>query len=312
MSTDLLDIVVCAHNDAAHLPRLLHSLRQQTAGSDTFRLLLIDNASTDATARVFCEHAHGLNADYVREPRQGLNYARNTGYGHATADYVAHTDADAIVDRHWVAAIRRAIDARTPDLLGGPYYPYFVHPRPDWYRDAYNCVNLGPEARPLRSDEFFSGINMIWRRATVERLGGFCAQLGLVGRQMARGDETDLMLRARASTEPFETWYDPAITVYHLTRPEAMRLSYWLRRSYAQGLRHYDIWPTHARPTGTTRAVRIARTGLRLARELAAAAAPRTRDESAARWQNRVYERVLPQLYTLGRLVAAGRPAARP
>ncbi|MGE0479640.1 MAG: glycosyltransferase family 2 protein [Phycisphaerae bacterium] len=310
MSVARLDIVVCAHNDAAHLPRLLHSLRQQTAGLDTFRLLLIDNASTDATARVFRQHSAGLHATYVHEPRKGLNYARNTGYGHATSDYVAHTDADAIVDRRWVAAIRRAIDTRRPDLLGGPYYPYFVHPRPPWYRDAYNCVNLGAEPRPLRPGEFFSGINMIWRRATVERLGGFHAQLGLVGRQMARGDETDLMLRARSSNEPFETWYDPAIAVYHLTRPEAMRLSYWLRRSYAQGLRHYDIWPAHARPTGTTRAVRIARTGLRLARELAAAAAPRSQREPAGRWQNHIYERVLPQLYTLGRLVAAGRSAA--
>jgi glycosyltransferase involved in cell wall biosynthesis len=228
----VLDVLVCCHDDAALLPNLLDALTAQTAKD--FRVIVVDNASTDDPAAVVDQYRDRLDIELVFEPVLGLNRARNRGYARATSTFVAHIDADTIPDPHWVEAILDVAAHIGCDLFGGPYRPYYPTPKPDWFLDVFMTRDFGPAAKFLDRDHPY-GMNMIWRRAVVEELGGFSIGLGLHGRGLRRGDETELVLRARTTLLRFRVYYDPRISVRTAVRPELFSLRYWARRMFAQG-----------------------------------------------------------------------------
>ena len=295
-----IDVLICAYNEAPHVARTLESLRAQSVGAQSFRIILVDNASQDDTRRVVAENSQGLCLEYVYEERPGLNIARNTGYSHARAPYVAHIDADAKADPRWIETISQVIREEQPDLCGGPFFPYYLGEKPAWFLDKYNSSYKGAEARPLNGQEFLSGTNMIWRRRVVEQLGGFANDVGLIARGFTRGDETHLIARARKEIPSFKAFYHPSIIVYHLTRDEWFSLKYWLRCSFAQGVHDSDLWhtPSLKRP----RYVRMGQflfTAAGIGIRGATALARRNRRDFPF-WANYCYERVMPEVYKLG------------
>ncbi|HYY55969.1 MAG TPA: glycosyltransferase family 2 protein [Pyrinomonadaceae bacterium] len=300
MATDI-DVLMCAYNEAPHIPRALASLRSQSVDPKSFRVIFVDNASKDETRRVVEENSKGLDLEYVYEERPGLNSARNAGYERARASYVAHLDADAKAAPGWVENIRRVIEHERPDLTGGPIYPYYITEKPAWFQDAYNMDYKGDAPHLLEEHEFLNGSNMVWRREVVERLGRFNARLGLMARGLARGDETNLMVQARAEIPGFKAFYHPDIVVYHLTRPETFSLWYWARRSFSQGSHDREVWNT----TATRQRPKY----LRLAQFLGAAALVGAKGARALvrrdraqhpYWKNYCYELMMPDLYRLG------------
>lgn len=307
-----IDVLICAYNEAAHVARTLESLRAQSVGAESFRIIFVDNASKDDTRKVVEENSRGLNLEYVYEECPGLNIARNTGYSHARAPYVAHIDADAKADPRWVETILQVIRDEQPDLCGGPFFPYYLGRKPAWFLDAYNSSSKGDQARPLGEQEFLSGTNMIWRRSVVEELGGFGEGVGLVARGFTRGDETHLIMAARKRLPSFKAFYHPSIIVYHLTRDEWFSLRYWLRCSFAQGIHDREMWDTPSRPRSSP--VRLAQfflvaagVGLKGARALV-----QRNKENYPYWANYCYEQVLPEVNKLGAIWGLARERAKP
>lgn len=295
-----IDVLICAHNEALHIPRVLESLRLQSVSTNIFRVIFVDNASTDRSRQVVQENAHGLNLKYVYETTLGLNYARNTGYQHAEAPYVAHIDADAKADTHWLESILQVIEQERPDLCGGPYFPYYTVPKPKWFLDRYNSNYLGDKPHYLEEYEYLSGTNMIWRRSIVEQLGGFRVDVGLTGRGFTRGDETNLIVRARKEIPNFKAFYHPNIIVYHLTRPETFSLWYWVCRSFSQGRHSHAVWnQPQQRYSRRWALVQLLRTATVVTAKGVKAFVHRNR-VAYPYWQNYWYERVLPEVYTLG------------
>jgi len=228
----VIDVLVCCHNDAALLPALLDALAEQTAKD--FRVIVVDNASSDDPRAVVDRYRGRLDIEYVFEPVLGLNGARNAGYAHARAIFVAHIDADTIPDPQWMEAIIDVAQHVDCDLFGGPYRPMYISAKPAWFADAFMTRDFGAKAKFLDRDHPY-GMNMIWRREVVERLGGFATDVGLTGRGLRRGDETELVTRARKTLPRFRVYYDPRVSVRTAVRPELFRLSYWAARKFEQG-----------------------------------------------------------------------------
>ncbi|HEX8136042.1 MAG TPA: glycosyltransferase [Pyrinomonadaceae bacterium] len=295
-----IDILICSYNEAPHIPGLLESLRQQTVGPESFRVIFVDNASNDDTRRVVQENAHGLDLEYFYEGRPGKNWACNAGYGIARTPYVAHIDADARADRRWLENILRVIREQQQDLFGGPYFPYYISDKPAWYLDRYNSETKGDAPRYLQDNEYLHGTNMVWRRSLVERLGGFDVNIGITGRGFARGDETNLMIRARREIPNFKVFYDPAIVVYHLTREQYFSLWYWARCQFAQGMHDPAVWNTTMRKR--SRYLRLAQffVSATVVGAKGAKALVRRNREKYPYWENYWYERMLPEIYRLG------------
>lgn len=129
-----VSVVVCTFNRGAMLRPALESLARQTADGTRFEVLLVDNNSTDDTRAIIEEFISGRdNWFYLRETRQGLSHARNTGVAHARAPIVAFTDDDVRVASDWIARIKQSLDEHPEvDFVGGKVYPRWDVTPPTW------------------------------------------------------------------------------------------------------------------------------------------------------------------------------------
>ena len=106
-------VVVPAHNEADTLPAALASLAAQRCPAP-YEVIVVDNASTDATATV----AARAGATVVAEPRLGVCRARQTGVAAARGEIVVSTDADTTLPADWLARIDATFLAH--DAAGTP------------------------------------------------------------------------------------------------------------------------------------------------------------------------------------------------
>jgi glycosyltransferase involved in cell wall biosynthesis len=106
-----LSVIVPAFNEAQALPATLTAIdrarshAQIACGCET-ELLVVDNASTDATAEV----ARGVGAVLVTEPVRNVARARNAGAAVATGDVLVFVDADTWVPPDSLERIARAME----------------------------------------------------------------------------------------------------------------------------------------------------------------------------------------------------------
>ncbi|MBO3737014.1 glycosyltransferase family 2 protein [Actinoplanes flavus] len=104
-----LAVIVPAFDEAATIGAVLEALAAQT--DRDFRLIVVDNASTDGTAGVVRRFAVGapFPVEVVTEPAPGAGTAADTGFRHAIATgatLLLRTDADCRPAPDWVATAR--------------------------------------------------------------------------------------------------------------------------------------------------------------------------------------------------------------
>ncbi|MFI9508046.1 glycosyltransferase [Nocardia sp. NPDC052566] len=100
-----LSVVIPVLNEENSITATLARLVVQDAIDE---IVVVDNGSTDATAQLVKEYAVTQpKIVLIDEPRRGIARARNTGFDHATGDFIARTDADTRVAADWSAVIRR-------------------------------------------------------------------------------------------------------------------------------------------------------------------------------------------------------------
>jgi len=88
------DIIIPAFNAARFLPFSLESVVSQTF--DDWRILLVDDGSTDNTAEAVAPFLDRLGSKirYIKQENRGLPAARNTAIRASTAEFLALLDAD--------------------------------------------------------------------------------------------------------------------------------------------------------------------------------------------------------------------------
>jgi glycosyltransferase involved in cell wall biosynthesis len=99
-------VIVPAYQEAARIGATLAALAAQT--DRDFRLLVVDNGSTDRTAAI----ARRAGAEVLVEPEKGVGCAVDSGFRYAIAqgaEFVARTDADCLPRPGWVAAARASL-----------------------------------------------------------------------------------------------------------------------------------------------------------------------------------------------------------
>ncbi|MBF0671077.1 MAG: glycosyltransferase family 2 protein [Salinibacterium sp.] len=102
-----VSVIVPSWNDADLLRECLTALAAQTVPPD--EVIVVDNASTDATAGV----ARGFGARVVEEPVRGILRATCAGFDAATGDIVARLDADSVPAADWVERVASRLE-QTP------------------------------------------------------------------------------------------------------------------------------------------------------------------------------------------------------
>ena len=233
--TPKMSIVVCTYNRAEILRKCLATLTGQTAVSQTFEVLVVDNGSTDQTSEVV--NFFLVNYDnfrYIIDPEVGLCHARNTGYRQALASWVAYIDDDCFVREDYVEQAILATGTYNFDCFGGKHYAYYAQERPKWIPEGFgeSPHNQWQEACELH-ETYNVGLNIVFNKIALEEMGGFDIELGMKGDQIGYADETMLQLKMRQ--HGYRIGFIPNLVVDHLVRSDKLKLSWHLRAHYAAG-----------------------------------------------------------------------------
>jgi glycosyltransferase involved in cell wall biosynthesis len=151
-------VVIPTFNGAQRLPRVLAALAAQTADDESFEVLVVDNASTDDTAKVALGDMatrrlrdRGIELRVVGEPRQGQTYARITGVKKAKSELICFLDDDNIPEREYVANGLKLFENPAFGLIVSQIYARWElePPRSIEKREHLFAVNKGLGESPI-------------------------------------------------------------------------------------------------------------------------------------------------------------------
>jgi glycosyltransferase involved in cell wall biosynthesis len=247
----LLTIAICTKDRPAGVERLLHSLREQGSalprGSAGLEILIVDNAPSDQRTReIAAQHSE---VRYVREPRPGLNFARNLAVREARGDILAFLDDDVVVDRHWAAGLSSAwAENRDAAAFTGQVLPMeleteaqILFERRGGFRRGFDRVRYGPVlpgngVYPAGSGIFGAGANMAFKTEALRRMGGFDEALD-TGAAVPGGGDLDIFYRVIRAGHALV--YEPRFLVFHQHRRDMKALRRQYRRSWGLGFMCY-------------------------------------------------------------------------
>lgn len=214
----LITVIVCTAGRRPSLLRLLDSLAR--LDDEAFEVLIVDNGRDARVAHALRDRP-GIRT--VREPRRGLDRARNRGIVAARGAIIAFIDDDCEADPGWLTAIRGGFaDPRTSCVTGRVVAANVSLAPQRWFEERFS-FDRGP--RPLRFrldhvEEWFpvhpshlgSGCNMAFRRDVFDRIGGFDPALDM-GTAVEGGGDLDLFARLIDAGET--ATYVPSAMVHH-------------------------------------------------------------------------------------------------
>lgn len=236
-------VVLATCNRADSLAATLgHLAEQQVEAGTDWRVIAVDNASTDDTPQVL---AHWKNdsrvaLEVLHERRPGKSRALNHALDYIESGLVVFIDDDVELEPDWLKAYVGA-QARWPShaIFGGPIRPVFPADTPNWVRDERYVRQSPMFARYApREDEGTTsdiplGPNMAIRRSAIGDTR-FDVRLGPGGDAGVMGCETEFEMRlASAGHAPFV--YVPKARARHRVRYEQMTVDAVWKRAYVWG-----------------------------------------------------------------------------
>jgi GT2 family glycosyltransferase len=230
----LVTAAVCTRDRTEDLASCLEALER--LDHPALDLLVIDNApSDDATERLVRERHPRVR--YCREPRPGLDWARNRAVLEARGEIVAFTDDDARVDPRWARAIAEVF-ADHPEVMAvtGLVAPYELETEAQTLFETYGGFGrgfrrqwfhapprpgYGPHIGHLGAGRFGTGANMAYRRSLFDRVGLFDPALD-VGTVTNGGGDLEMFFRVLQAGHTLV--YEPRALVFHRHRREYGKL----------------------------------------------------------------------------------------
>ena len=119
MASPRWTIVIPFFNEEQWLPATLESLSAQTLRP--FRVVLVDNGSTDSTpalARRWAEAQQGIETRLLTQPVPGQVHALHMGIAAVETEFIAICDADTLYPPHYLETATRRLDASPPGTIG--------------------------------------------------------------------------------------------------------------------------------------------------------------------------------------------------
>jgi len=187
-----LSIIVPAYNEQDYLPDCLEHLLAEVRRSpdpDAVEVLVVDNASVDATAEV-ARRMPGVRV--VHEPNKGLTKARQAGLEAASGELIGYIDADTRMPPGWIARVLRTFE-RNPHVVcvSGPYIYYDAK---HWQRAMVRLYWLFLASPAYWMTRYMVvGGNFAARRSALEQIGGFDTEIAFYG------EDTNIARRLHAA-----------------------------------------------------------------------------------------------------------------
>lgn len=209
-----ISIIIPVYNEADHLGACLDAIAGQTVRP--YEVIVVDNNSSDDSVVIAKRYSF---VRVVQERRQGVVYARNTGFNQARGDIIGRIDADTIMESDWVQKVRLAFRNDLADAISG---------RIEYY--------------DLAQADVVNAIDLYFRRYFARRLG---REVALQGANMAMSRSAWEAVRNHVcKASGLHEDFDLAV---HLTRQDK-RVMFWEPLTVGIGFRQTDSsWKEFAR-----------------------------------------------------------------
>ncbi len=181
----IFSVIVPFLNEEKLIERCLKSLLQQEFDKQDFELIFIDNGSLDRSLEIVKHYPVSL----LHEPRQDPYLARNRGIEAARGQFIAFTDADCIVDRHWLTNLYQSFKVSNADIVMGRLYypsptPFTLKCQEEYYhikiKDICDCKrtqyayghagNMAVRALVFKQTGVFSGMPIVGDTEIIHKL----------------------------------------------------------------------------------------------------------------------------------------------
>ncbi len=211
-----VSVTICSYNRADWLREAIESLLLLDTNGFTYEILVIDNASTDHTAKTVAElvEQHPDKVRYVVESQPGVSFARNRGVAEAAGQWVAFFDDDELAEPDWLLRLLEAAEEKSVRCVGGAvrlkFDPGKERELHHWVRVTLGCTE-GMEGQMYDGKRVPTTGNMLIHKDVFEKIGLFRTDL------VEGGEDTDLYHRMRKAG--FPAYFCPAAITHHQIPP---------------------------------------------------------------------------------------------
>ncbi len=236
-------VAIPTYNGEKRLPEVLerlqnsckNALRQAKTQPYSWEVIVVDNNSTDNTAKVV--HSYQANwpkqypLKYCFEPKQGAAYARNRAFKEAKGSLVGFLDDDNLPTADWItAAWLFAQEHPAAGAYGSQIHGDFeVTPPKNFERIAPFLAITERGSQPLRykpSKKILppSAGLVVRKQAWLNSCPSHLVLTGRTCGSMLTGEDLEMISHIQANG--WEIWYNPAMCIYH-------KIPHWrLKREY--------------------------------------------------------------------------------
>lgn len=235
----MLTVAFASFNGTDTLPLMLEAMTHVRSPQGGWRLIAVDNASTDGTYELLLSYRDRLPLTVLQQPAQGKSKALNLALQHVEGDLLVLTDDDVIPYPDWLEGWRGYVDAHPEyGIFGGVKEIHWVKPPPKWVLDAMPLGLAFAKTRPdLKEGEMtprhVGGGNMAIRIEAIQQGLRFEESAGPNGNMYAMGEDTKFAFAA--DSLGFHAAHCPYAIVKHIILPSQYEKPWLLHRSYRYG-----------------------------------------------------------------------------
>lgn len=250
MNSPRFTIAICTFNRCDVLPMAVRAAAALSPADGEFEILVVDNASTDATPSVLAELAREFpRVRSVVETTKGLSPARNRALREARGEWIVYLDDDAIVAPAYLQTLARVIaEEKNLGGAGGIIEVGWLSPVPAWYEPGldpqFNHLYIASFRMELKFPKAIYGTNMAFPVGVLREIGGFSEAFGYAGNSQLAGEDVEVQLRIVRDTGRRIVW-EPELRIRHLIHPERLtpekmeQKAEWSGRALARLVRLY-------------------------------------------------------------------------
>lgn len=231
-----LTVAICTRDRTEQLQHCLKSI--EALDYPDLDVIVVDNAPSGSCTEELVRSRFGAFR-YVREPRPGLDWARNRAIAEARHEVVAFTDDDVVVDPAWARALGEVFAAEEEVMaVTGLVVPLELETEAQVLFEQYGGFGRGcrrtwhraesHDASHVGAGRYGTGANMAFRRQLFDLIGPFDPALD-VGTITNGGGDLEMFFRTLE--EGHVLVYEPSAIVRHRHRLDRDQLRTQLRNN---------------------------------------------------------------------------------
>jgi len=230
--TETISIIICTYDRQELLELAIQSIAKATYSSSIIELIIVNNGEQHISKPKNQDFPYELRV--IKEERQGLSNARNTGARKAKGNWLLYLDDDGKIEPQTLVETANTIMNHDFQMFTGIYKAWHYYETPKWFPDEWASYQMkGPNIIRDLGPDYISGGIMAIKKSILTELGYFPTNLGMKGDATKYGEESYLESKLREQNRSLGI--NPNMVLEHIVGTHKMKLSWILKASFARG-----------------------------------------------------------------------------